>query len=149
MTSIDRKLRRSAAALGDTGGRILEWLHEPEQRAALVRAADSGLPSVAGISAGFVVKFGKNAGKTMVIRQFVGRAVKIIMDEQGYIPADTGVKLSDDPIFRTGTRYAPRNERVEHPAPNGTAPLLERFVATLNTDELLQMEQLIQNARSR
>jgi hypothetical protein len=146
MASIDRKLRRSAAALGDTGSEILQWLHEPEQRAALVHAAERGLPSVAGISSAFVAKFGKNAGKTMVIRQFVGRAVKIIMEEQRYLPADTGVKLPNDQVFRTGTRYSPRSERADA---DGTTPLLGRIVAALNADELLQLQQLIRKALRR
>jgi hypothetical protein len=36
--------------------------------------------------------------------QFVGRAAKIIMEEVGYVPVDAGVKLPNDPVFRTGTR---------------------------------------------
>ncbi len=143
MRTIDRKLRRSAAALGGTGSEILEWLHEPAQRAALVQAAESGLPSVAGISPTFVTKFGKDAGRTMVIRQFVGRAVKIIMEEEGYLPADTGVKLPTDQVFRTGTRYRLRGE---HEEAGGASTLLSRIVATLNPDELLQLEHLVQQA---
>jgi hypothetical protein len=145
MTIIDRRLRRSAAALGDTGVEILEWLHEPEQRAALIKAAETGLPSVAGISKAFVAKFKKDTGKTMVIRQFVGRAVKNIMEDAGYEPADTGVKLSDDPVFRTGTRYRSRNEQERDDDEN---PLLERFVAILNVAELRQLKKLVHIAVS-
>lgn len=145
MTDIDRRLRRSATALGGTGSEILAWLHEPEQRAALVHAAEQGLPSVAGISSAFVAKFGKNAGKAMVIRQFVGRAAKFIMDEAGYVPTDTGVKLPSDPVFRTGTRYSLRGES----APAGDElPLLDRIVAALNPDELLYLEQIVREARA-
>jgi hypothetical protein len=146
MTSIDRKLRRSAAALGETGSAILEWLHEPEQRAALVSAAGQGLPSVAGITSAFVAKFGKGAGKTMVLRQFVGRAVKIIMDEEGYVPADTGVKLPGDPVFSTGTCYRKRGEFL--PAA-GATPLLDRIVAVLSPDELSYLEHIVHEARAR
>jgi hypothetical protein len=144
MNNIDRKLRRSATALGNTGGEILEWLHEPEQRAALVHAAEQGLPSIAGISAAFVAKFGSNAAKTMVIRQFVGRAVKIIMGEEGYLPADTGVKLPGDPVFRSGTRY---HLRGEHTDPDGNpSSLLDRLVSALNQAELLHLQELVTKA---
>lgn len=140
MTIIDRRLRRSAAALGDAGVEILEWLHEPEQRAALIKAADMGLPSVAGISKAFVAEFDKDAGKTMVIRQFVGRAVKNVMEDSGYEPADTGVKLPGDPVFRTGTRYRRRDEQERG---DDKTPLLERFVAILGVAELRQLEKLV------
>ncbi|MGH7070598.1 MAG: hypothetical protein ACREFO_11355, partial [Acetobacteraceae bacterium] len=75
--------------------------------------------------------------------QFVGRAVKHIMDDAGYVPADLGVKLPDDGVFRSGTRYRPRNEGVRGDA---ELPLLERFVAALNRDELHRLERLVQRA---
>jgi hypothetical protein len=141
--SIDRRLRRSAAALGETGLEILAWLHQPEQRAALVKAAELGLPSVAGISSAFADKFGRDAIKAMVVRQFVGRAVKHIMDDEGYAPADPGVKLPGDKVFKTGTRYRRRSELT---AVASEAPLLERFVAALRPNELHELEQLLRHA---
>jgi hypothetical protein len=138
--AVDRRLRRSAAALGDVGVRIPEWLHQPEQRATLVKAAETGLPSVAGISPAFAAKFGKNAGKAVVIRQFIGRAVKHIMQDEGYVPGDLGVKLPGDKVFKTGTRYRLRGEAVGQGA---ESPLLERLVSALNPHELRQLEQIV------
>ena len=74
------RILRAAFALKD-GTAYLEWLKARAQRDALVAAAKSGLPSVAGISEGFRKKFGPTAGKDMVTRQFIGAVVKAIMHE--------------------------------------------------------------------
>jgi hypothetical protein len=139
MTSVDRRLRRSASALKD-GVAILEWLQEAEQREAAVKAAEAGLPSVAGISSAFLAKFGRKAAGTMIIRQFVGRAMKHIMREAGYQPVDAGVKLPDDPVFSSGTRYSKPEEGGHH---DDERPLLARFVAVLTAAELRNLQKLI------
>jgi hypothetical protein len=138
MTSVDRRLRRSASALKD-GVAILEWLQESEQRDALVKAAEAGLPSVAGISSALLTRFGGRA-TTMIIKQFVGRAVKHIMRDAGYEAADTGIKLPDDPVFSSGTRYSNREEAVHR---NEKSPLLGRFVAMLTPAELRELRELV------
>jgi hypothetical protein len=140
MSNVIRRLRRSAAALKD-GVTILDWLNEPAQRAAMVKAAEAGLPSVAGISDGFLTKFGRKAADTMIIRQFIGRAAKHIMREEDYVPADTGVKLPDDSVFSSGTRYAKRDEGMQH---DEEGSLLARFVEMLKPAELQQLRQLLE-----
>lgn len=143
MTSVDRRLRRSASALQD-GLAILDWLQEVEQRDAAVRAAEAGLPSVAGISSAFLARFGKKAADTMIIRQFVGRAMKHIMREAGYQPVDAGVKLPNDPVFSSGTRYSNREEGVRR---NDESSLLKRFVAALTDSELRNLRELVAMGR--
>jgi hypothetical protein len=139
-----RRLKRSAAALGDIGRDILDWLDQLAQRAALVRAAEDGLPSVAGISEAFVARFGKDAGKTMILRQFVGRAVRQIMAEEGFTPVDTGVKLPGDAVFSSGTRYMRSDDARDNPALTG---LLPRLLAVLSASELRQVEEFIKRRR--
>src|SRR5690349_15554831 len=121
--SASPRILRMAFALKN-GTEYLSWLRAPEQRAALVAAAEKGLPSVAGISQNFRTHFGANAAKDMVTRQFIGTVVKAVMIEEGYVIDGSGVKLAGDPIFSSGSRYRRAVERAigsEH-------PLLERLV---------------------
>jgi len=66
--------------------------------------------------------------------------VKHIVREAGYHPVDTGIKLPNDPVFSSGTRYSKRAEAV-HRSDEG--PLLERFVATLSSSELRELRELV------
>jgi hypothetical protein len=125
------------------GMELLKWLRASEQRAALVAAAENGLPSVAGISESLRAKFGANVAMDMITRQFIGMVVKSIMIEEGYVIDGGGVKLSRDPVFSSGSRYrraTPGAARTE----GGSPQLLERLVGVLNTAELQELISLAQ-----
>lgn len=95
------QVKRSARAIRN-GEEILA--HVLSCQAALVAAADRGVPPVSAVSKGLSEKF-PQAMKAAPVRQFVGTAVKAVLVEAGYEVQQTGVRLPRDPVFTTGSVY--------------------------------------------
>ncbi|TPO05149.1 hypothetical protein [Mesorhizobium sp. B1-1-5] len=78
--------------------------------------------------------------KANPVRQFIGMAVRAILSDQGYELDETGVRISRDPVFRSGSTYRLTTEQEEDD------DLLVRFVAMLNPDERRRLYDLIKAA---
>ena len=104
-----------------------------EGRAALIAAAATGRVPVGAVSQALLDRFGAEALKGPITRQFIGIAVSALLAEEGYALARPGVRLNGDPLFRAGALF----ERPSAPRVGAEATLLERFVDALTTEELV------------
>jgi hypothetical protein len=66
-----------------------------------------------------------------------------VLEEEGFEPVETGVRLSNDPVFRTASVY----KRISAPEKLGAPSLLVRFIDTLTDAEARQALQLLKNRR--
>jgi hypothetical protein len=48
---------------------------------------------------------GKKDAKLPPIKQYTGLCVRAVLEEEGFELVQTGVRVSKDPIFRTGSVY--------------------------------------------
>src|SRR5271157_2289865 len=106
-----QRAERAATALVN-GEAILGTLKA--QRPRLIAAAKQSRPPVAAVSEALLEEHGEEIKKTPV-RQFVGLAVRAILEEAGYEVAYTGVRINGDPVFRTGSVYRLRTDEDEAP----------------------------------
>lgn len=74
------------------------------------------------------------------VRQFIGMAVRAILSEKGYEVEERGIRISGDPVFRTGATY-----RLVSAEENDD-DLLVRFVDMLNPGELRRLHDLVKAA---
>ncbi|MGH1570915.1 hypothetical protein ACRAWG_09855 [Methylobacterium sp. P31] len=100
-------------------------------RAALIEAAESGLPPVAAISAALIERVGSDDAQLAPVKQFVGLCVKAVLEDAGFEVAGSGVRLPRDPVFVTGAVY----RRATQFAPSLSTDLLIRILGALSDDE--------------
>jgi hypothetical protein len=133
-----RKVRRAAKSLVE-GRALLERLTEDDAIELMKEAIEEEVPPVSKISQLLLDDLSDKIEFTsMPVRQFVGQAVKAILVGEGFRVMETGVRISGDPVFRTGSTYEP----IE-PDEDATDDLLARFIATLNNEELDRVRELI------
>ena len=129
MSKSMRRAVRSAPAVIH-GLRILDFVKQPKIRQKLVAAAETGIPPVTAISSQLESLVGPKDAKRPPVKQFTGLCVRAVLEEEGFQLADKGVRVSGDPVFRTGSTYV----RVDHDRTVGVT-LLARFVQSLTDDE--------------
>lgn len=104
-----RRVERSARSLTD-GDAILSFLKA--NRAAIIEGAKGGDPPVSAISE-MLKAWGKRYGiavNNMAVRQFVGAAIRALLEEDGFEVNERGVRLKDDALFTTASTYKLREE---------------------------------------
>ena len=74
--------------------------------------------------------------KLAPVKQFAGICVRAVLEEEGFELADTGVRLSKDPVFRTGSVFT-------RSSGSGSTELLARFVESLTDDEARRIKILL------
>ena len=138
------RARRSAVAIR-RGLEILEFLLSDEARKALRNAAERGEPPVTAVSDTLFSRFGKD----MVfppVRQFAGLVIRAILEEEGFRVAETGVRISRDPIFRTGAVY----EAIADEKKAGSLESLVAFLTErLSDSEIRRLRQLLSPSKLR
>ena len=138
------RARRSAAAVR-RGPEILKLLLSDDARKALKGAAGRGEPPVTAVSDMLFSRFGEDMSFTPV-RQFTGLVVRAILEEEGFRVAEIGVRISRDPIFRTGAVYEPTADEKK-------AGSLESLVAflteRLSNSEIRRLRQLLSTSKLR
>ena len=97
-----RRAERSARAITH-GAKILQFVQSPSVRQRLVQAAELGSPPVTAISSDVQKLVGKKDAKLPPIKQYTGLCVRAVLEEEGFELVQTGVRVSKDPIFRTGS----------------------------------------------
>jgi hypothetical protein len=140
MSRTMQRARRSARAVR-YGTEILEFVQEPKTRRLLVAAAESGAPAVTAISGKLQELVGPKYANLAPIKQFTGLCVRAVLEEEGFEVAQTGVRLSNDPVFRTASVY----KRTIAIGNSDETELLERFIASLNDAEARQALRLLKN----
>lgn len=142
MSRTMQRARRSARAVLH-GTEILEFVQEPKTRRMLIATAELGAPAVTAISAKLQELIGPKDAKLAPVKQFTGLCVRAVLEEEGFELAETGVRLSNDPVFRTASVY----KRTLAPDKSGAMELLERFIASLNDAEARRALKLLKNRR--
>jgi hypothetical protein len=135
-------VERSARAVLH-GPAILQFVRTPKVRAKLIVAAETGAPPVTAISSELINLVGAVDAKLAPVKQFTGRCVRAVLEEEGFELVETGVRLSNDPVFRTASVY----KRISAPEKTGAPSLLVRFIETLTDAEARQALQLLKNRR--
>jgi methanogenic corrinoid protein MtbC1 len=87
------------------GPPVLNYLQADTTIAILVAAAEEGVPPVSRISEGLRKQFGEITVKPMPMRQFIGSAVRAILEGHGFEVAERGVRLPTDKVFSSGATY--------------------------------------------
>jgi hypothetical protein len=127
------RAKRAARAL-HRGDEILEFLGQSAVRASLVAAAKAGIPPVASVSDKLKAKIGREIG-SLPVRSFVGICVRAILEEEGFEVAEKGVRISGDPVFRTGSVYRPVNAVAAH-TEAGNIKILKAVLDALDDAEV-------------
>ena len=138
------RARRSAAAVR-CGQEILELLLSEGARRALKGAAERGDPPVAAVSDMLLKRFGEDM-ELPPVRQFAGLVIRAVLEEEEFRVAESGVRISRDPIFRTGAVYEPVSDEKK----TGSLESLVAFLTeTLSDLEIRRLRQLLSPARLR
>jgi hypothetical protein len=125
------------------GAEVLEFLSGAKGRKLLVATAADGDPPVSAISGELAKILSAKDLKLTPVKQFVGLAVRAVLEEEGYEVARTGVWLGDDPVFSTGAVY----QKSAQPRAADADDFLERFVEMLSEAEMGRAVELIQRRR--
>ncbi|WP_455960606.1 hypothetical protein [Methylorubrum aminovorans] len=110
---------------------ILELLFGAEIRKALVAAAEAGHPPVAAVSRELVERIGAEKASLTNVKQFIGLCIRAVLEEEGFAVEGAGVRLSHDPVFKTGSVY----RRQDPQGSANASDLLLRFLESLNDEE--------------
>lgn len=130
MSKAMQRAQRTARAVQE-GARIFTYLTKAETRRLLIAAAEAGHPPVAAVSAGLITEVGHDALKGHVAKQFAGLCIRAVLEEEGFTVLRTGVRLSRDTVFRTGSIY----QKAAPAAMKDGHELLLRFLDTLTLEE--------------
>jgi hypothetical protein len=133
MSKAMQRARRSARAVLH-GDKILEFIQKPVSRKLLVAAAESGSPPVTAISKE-LEKIARKDIRLAPVKQFAGLCVRAVLEEEGFEVAETGVRLSQDTVFRSGSVY----RKIQATQTGISTSLLDRFLDVLNSQELEQL----------
>ncbi len=136
-----KRAARSARAVIH-GDRILAFVLEMKTRKLLVAAAKSGAPPVTALSKDLLKLIGAQDAKLTPVKQFVGLCVRAALQEEGFEVAETGVRVSNDPVFRTGATYQP----IQSTKLTSSA-LLARIIENLTDEEASQAIELLKKRR--
>jgi hypothetical protein len=136
--SMRRAIRSAPAVIH--GHEILAFTGRQKVRQKLIAAAKAGVPPVTAISPELAALVGPKDVKLPPVKQFAGLCVRAILEEEGFQLADKGVRISKDPVFRTGSTYV----RVNDDRAAGRT-LLARFVQVLSDEEARELLQLLSN----
>jgi hypothetical protein len=114
----------------------LEFIQEPKSRRLLVAAAEAGVPAVTAVSGKLQELVGLKDAKLAPVKQFTGLCVRAVLEEEGFEVVGAGVRLSNDPVFSTGSVYRRRTD-------TGSTDLLARIAASLTDEEARRLTTLL------
>jgi hypothetical protein len=123
-----RRAERASTAL-PFGAAVLETLKGEEPR--LIAAAEQKRPPVAAVSGILLEMIGEEA-KRPPVRKFVGLVTRAVLEKAGYEVAYRGVRITGDPVFRSGAVYQRRVDGGNAPAPDDA---LDRMMKSLTPDQ--------------
>lgn len=140
-SALIRKARRGAKSIVG-GDELLKVLTSGPCIIALEQGVKEEVPPVSKISQMLVEKFPDKSPdlKALPVRQFIGSTVRAILSERGYLVDESGVRIPNDPIFKSGSTYRKTDDEEEED------DLLKRFVEMLSPDELQRLSDLVKAA---
>lgn len=97
------RVQRLGERLPD-GQQALEYLKSAEAIAQMREAIEAGRPPVVAISAE-LLKRHRQLLNLPAGRRFIGQAIRVVLEANGYEPERSGVYISGDPVFTVGTTY--------------------------------------------
>lgn len=121
------RAQRAAISLA-IGPAIFEILKR--EKPSLIAAAKQSRPPVAAVSAILIKRYGAEV-KSTPVRQFIGLAIRAILEESGYEIFQRGIRISGDPVFRTGAVYRRRVSGSNAPADDA----LDRMMTSLTPEQ--------------
>jgi len=134
-----RRAVRTARAVRH-GERILKFIRTPKTRRLLADTAASEAPPVTAISKDLLELVGPRDVRLAPVKQFVGVCIRAVLEEEGYELVDSGVRVSNDPVFRTGSTY----QRVQR---GKSVALLARIIESLTDEEAREAIRLLRNRK--
>ena len=137
-----RRATRSARAI-TRGTDILGLITAQASRKKLIAAAEAGFPPVTAISAALAETLGPKTAKLSPIKRFAGLCVRAVLDDEGFMQAARGIRISNDPVFQSGSIY----DRVA--VGKKASTLLQRFVECLSDDEIDDAIALLRQRKGR
>jgi hypothetical protein len=123
------------------GREILELVRSRECRQLIFEAAKAGVPPVTALSTVIIREIGAKDAKLIPVKQFIGVCVRAVLEDEGFEIASKGVRVSNDPLFSTGATYQPIK------SPSARLELLERFLRTLNDEEVQDAMRILRRRR--
>lgn len=140
-SALIRKAHRSAKSIVG-GEELLKALTSGPYITALEQGVKEEVPPVSKISHMLAERFPGDAPnlKAMPVRQFIGSAVRAILSDKGYVVEESGIRIPNDPVFKSGSTYRKTDEEEEDD------DILKRFVDMLNPDELRRLHDLVKAA---
>ncbi|NTG45807.1 hypothetical protein G6M04_00365 [Agrobacterium rhizogenes] len=135
--SLIRKANRAAQSIVG-GDRLLARLTSAPYLRELKKGVAESVPPVSKISRMLQEDFPSEPEMTLPVRQFIGMTVRAILAAEGYEVEERGVRISGDPVFRTGATY-----RLAVSGDDEEEDFLVRFVGMLTTDELHRLKDLV------
>lgn len=123
-----KRVERAATALS-CGKEILELLHA--NRAEMIAVAKQGRPPVTAVSQKLLDAFGDRVKDTPV-KQFVGLAIRAILEEAGFEIAYSGAKIPSDRLFSAGSVY---RAQAGHQDVTPVDDALERMLCALTPSQ--------------
>lgn len=142
---ISASVDRRAAQQGEAAVSVLEFLRSEPIKALLLKTAQEGIPPAGAVSEPLIEKFGLPAFESPALRQFVGWAIRSVMEENSFIPAAAGINIPNNRLFSKGSTY--RYVAQEHQLSPDT--LLARILETLTQNELESVKVYIERKLSR
>ena len=136
-----RRAARSARAVL-MGPQILKFIQDRRTRQKLITAAESGAPPITAISDRLAELVGAKDVKLQPVKTFAGICVRAVLEEEGFQVTAKGVRVSKDPVFRTGSTY----ERIPVGMTKKTT-FLTRLVQCMTDDEASEMLELLRRRR--
>ncbi|WFS69557.1 hypothetical protein CFBP4996_26560 (plasmid) [Agrobacterium leguminum] len=140
-SALIRKAHRSAKSIKG-GDELLKVLTSGPYMTALEQGVAEEVPPVSKISHMLKERFPGDEPdlKATTVRQFIGATVRAILSDLGYVVDESGIRIPNDPVFRTGSTYRKTSEEEEDD------DILKRIVDVLNPDELRRLEGLVKAA---
>src|SRR5215472_9257768 len=97
-----RRATRSARAITH-GTDILDLITSQALRKKLIAAAEAGFPPVTATSAALAQTLGPKTAKLPPNKRFAGLCVRAVLEDEGFMQAARGIRISNDPVFRSGS----------------------------------------------
>jgi hypothetical protein len=135
--NLNRRARRTAATM-ERGLELWKFFQEPEIAQKLIDRAEADSPSVGGVSADLMARFG-DVLRDPAARRKMGVFIAATMASHGYEVAQAKVRLKD-PVFTSGAVYKKR-----HSAAAAPAELLARIAGSLTRSEAVELIQLLKH----
>jgi hypothetical protein len=136
------RAKRAAHAL-HRGNEILDLVGQPAERAALIAAAEAGVAPISAVSEKLKAKIGDDIN-TLPVKSFVGICVRAVLEEEGFEVVQKGVRVSNDPVFRSGSVYRRVGARGVLSQASEVNKVVKGAIDTLTADELYATLKYIQ-----